>query len=157
LPEQAKIYDDYMEGCYNRYGTQYCDDYENDRIKMNLEQPHSMVHYTSTGFKKIKAPTELFSLLKAHFDRNHEKMKEGKEHSRANSPHKRWMRVTIFLICFQTSRLITEKWSKGNVYVNHWASPTYMISVEDTDMEGGGLALKYQVWDAAKPIVETWT
>lgn len=32
-----------------------------------------------------------------------------------------------------------------------------MISVEDPDMEGGGLELKNKVWDAARPIVEAWT
>ena len=25
-----------------------------------------------------------------------------------------------------------EKWGVGNVYTNNWASPTYMVSVEDT-------------------------
>lgn len=67
-----------MQGCYDKYGEKLCDSYENDRIDMNLEQPTSMVNYTSTGFKKIKAPTELFNMLKTHFDRNHERMKEGK-------------------------------------------------------------------------------
>ena len=32
-----------------------------------------------------------------------------------------------------------------------------MISVEGTDMEGGGIGLKNEVWEAAKPIVEQWT
>ncbi|KAG7347910.1 ankyrin repeat domain protein [Nitzschia inconspicua] len=126
LPEQESIYGTFMEGCYAKYGSKHCDDYENDRIEMNLKQPESMVNYTDTGFKKIKAPTELFQLLKTHFDRNHAKMKE-------------------------------EKWPKGNIYVNHWASPTYMISVEDTEMEGGSLDLKNKVWNAAKPVVEAWT
>jgi hypothetical protein len=71
-----------MNGCYNKYGAQQCNNYENDRIIMNLEQPQSMVNYTSIGFKKIKAPTELFSMLKAHFDRNQDKMKEGKHEKR---------------------------------------------------------------------------
>jgi prolyl 4-hydroxylase len=52
---------------------------------------------------------------------------------------------------------IEEKWPKGNIYVNHWASPTYMLSVEDTEMEGGGIELKNKIWDAAKPVVEAWT
>ena len=50
-----------------------------------------------------------------------------------------------------------EKWPKGNIYVNHWESPTYMVSVEDTSLVGGGLELKNAIWDAARPVVEDWT
>ena len=111
LPHQNALYEEFMNGCYAKYGHKHCDSYEDDRIKMSLEQPASMVNYTSTGFKKIRAPEALYNLLKSHFDRNYEKMKE-------------------------------EKWPKGNIYVNHWKSPTYMINVEDTEMEGGSIALK---------------
>jgi hypothetical protein len=50
-----------------------------------------------------------------------------------------------------------ERWSTGNVYVNHWASPTYMCSVEDTGLRGGGALLKQKVWDSVQPILEEWT
>ena len=32
-----------------------------------------------------------------------------------------------------------------------------MVSVEDTEMEGGGLPLKNAIWDAAQPVIEEWT
>jgi prolyl 4-hydroxylase len=50
-----------------------------------------------------------------------------------------------------------EKWSTGNTYVNHWDSPTYMASVEDVKLRGGGAVLKQRIWNAAKPILEEWT
>jgi len=50
-----------------------------------------------------------------------------------------------------------EQWPAGNVYVNHWESPTYMISVEDTGLRGGGFGLKKKVWDTVKPTIEEWT
>lgn len=87
LPEQNALYEKYMSGCYAKYGKSICDDYENDRIEMNLKQPQSMVNYTSTGFKKIKAPTELFDLLKTHFDLNQAKMKEGRSKTGRISVH----------------------------------------------------------------------
>jgi prolyl 4-hydroxylase len=42
-------------------------------------------------------------------------------------------------------------------YVNHWKAPTYMLSVEDTSLPGGGLPLKNAIWDAVKPVIEEWT
>jgi prolyl 4-hydroxylase len=50
-----------------------------------------------------------------------------------------------------------EKWSAGNIYVNHWESETYMVSVEDKKLRGGGKGLKQQIWDAAKDTIEQWT
>lgn len=75
LPHQQEIYEEFMQGCYDTYGKGPCDDYENDRIRMSLEQPQSMVNFTETGFKKLRAPTELFNILKNHFDTNFENRK----------------------------------------------------------------------------------
>ena len=50
-----------------------------------------------------------------------------------------------------------EQWPVGNIYTNHWVSPTYIASVEDPSLRGGGLALKEAIWDAAKSTVEQWT
>jgi prolyl 4-hydroxylase len=50
-----------------------------------------------------------------------------------------------------------ERWSTGNVYVNWWESPTYMVSVEDSNLRGGGSLLKQKVWDEVQPVVEEWT
>jgi len=50
-----------------------------------------------------------------------------------------------------------EEWAVGNVYVNHWASPTYMVSVEDRTLRDAGIHLKQKVWDAAKTTIEEWT
>jgi hypothetical protein len=50
-----------------------------------------------------------------------------------------------------------ERWPAGNTYVNHWTSPTYMVSVEDTALEGGGHALKQMIWNAARDTISEWT
>lgn len=50
-----------------------------------------------------------------------------------------------------------EQWGVGNVYTNHWEAPTYMVSVEDGNLRGGGSKLKSAIWDAAKSTIEQWT
>lgn len=126
LGDRKKVYEDYMQGCYDAFGEDICEDYENDRIAMSLRQPAGMLNYTSTGFKKIKAPENLYKLLKDHWDRNNHLKKQ-------------------------------EVWGRGNVYVNHWEAPTYMVSVEDSTLPGAGYDLKAAIWDAAKPVIEEWT
>lgn len=50
-----------------------------------------------------------------------------------------------------------ESWPAGNTYTNHWAAPTYMVSIEDTGLRGGGQSLKKDVWEAARETIEEWT
>jgi len=50
-----------------------------------------------------------------------------------------------------------ENWPKGNTYVNHWKSPTYMVNVESGTLRGGGHNLKRKIWNGVKPILEEWT
>jgi prolyl 4-hydroxylase len=116
-----------MQGCRDKYGAKghRCDQTEQDRIDMSLRQPQSMVNYTETGFKKIKAPKELRDLLTAHWERN-------KDNG------------------------VSENWGVGNIYVNHWESPTHMVSVEDKRLRGGP-QLKQKIWDAAKDTIQRWT
>lgn len=48
-----------------------------------------------------------------------------------------------------------ENWGRGNTYTNNWDSPTYMVSVEDRGLRGGGISLKKQIWDAARETVSS--
>jgi hypothetical protein len=50
-----------------------------------------------------------------------------------------------------------EVWGVGNIYSNHWVSPTYMVSVENTKLRGAGSRLKEKIWAAAKSTIEQWT
>lgn len=50
-----------------------------------------------------------------------------------------------------------ENWFTGNTYVNHWDSPSHMVSVENTRLRGGGSRLKNKVWNAAKETLQQWT
>lgn len=52
---------------------------------------------------------------------------------------------------------VPEVWPEGNIYVNHWESPTMMVSVDDTRLRGNGYNLKKQIWDAAHTTISEWT
>ena len=73
LVGRQQFYEDFMQSCRDHYGPKKgrrCDTTEDDRIEMSVRQPQSMVNYTSTGFKKIRAPEKVFDLLKKHWDAN---------------------------------------------------------------------------------------
>ena len=50
-----------------------------------------------------------------------------------------------------------EAWQPGNVYLNHWDAPTYLVSVDDVALRGSGGTLKTQIWSAASALMEAWT
>jgi prolyl 4-hydroxylase len=126
LGDRKSIYEEYMQGCRERYKPEFCDDNEEVRIEMNIRQPRSMVNYTEMGFTHIQAPEKVRKLLADFYETNKDKR-------------------------------IPEKWNKGNIYTNHWKAPTYHLSVENDELEGGGYELKDAVWNAAKDTIEEWT
>lgn len=77
-------------------------------------------NYTSTGYKKIRAPEEVMKLINEYWETN--KQFQEKEH-----------------------------WPTGNIYHNHWAAPTYMVTVNETNLD------QSKVWEGVQPVVETWT
>jgi prolyl 4-hydroxylase len=99
LGNRQAIYDEFMQGCHDYYtpGTpmyekthvseamqkkhhtaalaKSCDRTDRDRVAMMLRQPQSMQNYTQAGFQKIKCPPEVYKLIKAFWDANHQKKK----------------------------------------------------------------------------------
>jgi len=53
-------------------------------------------------------------------------------------------------------KMAIENWPAGNTYTNNWASPTYMVSMEDGKLRGAGNHLKKKIWDGVRPILEKW-
>lgn len=49
-----------------------------------------------------------------------------------------------------------EKWADGDTHTNHWEASTYMLNVENPNLEGGGLKLKNMLWDAAHKSIQKW-
>jgi len=156
-----EAYMKHLQGCRSHYmkqsreAAQTCDTYEFDRLLMNQRQPISMEvssskaadlcsnciaifpshctiftclqNYTDVGFKKIQAPPRVAQLVRTFWEQNKDKQR------------------------------VPEIWPVGNVYTNHWDSPTTMLSVDDTGLRGSGYAFKKSIWDAARSTISTWT
>jgi prolyl 4-hydroxylase len=129
LGNKQEQYDKMIKGCSVKYPKPkgICAQVELDRVQMALRQPSSMQNYTDLGFKKIRTPPAVWKLIQDFWEKN------------------------------KDNKMMTENWPKGNTYVNHWDSPTYMISVEDSKLRGGGHIIKQAIWDAAKDTVQEWT
>lgn len=42
-----------------------------------------------------------------------------------------------------------EAWAAGNSYLNHWESPSSLVSFDDKGLRGSGPKLKEDIWAAA--------
>mmetsp|Transcript_129447 Transcript_129447/g.192704 ORF Transcript_129447/g.192704 Transcript_129447/m.192704 type:complete len:454 (+) Transcript_129447:232-1593(+) len=129
LGDKKSFYDGLIQGCQDYYGEKkgrHCLANEIDRVQMSLRQPKGMVNYTKNGYTKMRAPENVFKLIKEFWDKNRDNQR-------------------------------LENWPSGNTYVNHWESPTYLTSVEDGSMEGGGYILKQHIWNAARDTISAWT
>lgn len=38
--------------------------------------------------------------------------------------------------------------------MNHWEGDSYMVSVEDSNLEHGGFLLKQMIWNAARDTIQ---
>jgi prolyl 4-hydroxylase len=72
LGDRQSFYDNFVKSCQKAFGNkgQRCLSTEEDRVEMTLRQPQSMQNYTEIGFKKIRAPEALFSLIKEFWEKN---------------------------------------------------------------------------------------
>lgn len=77
LGDRQKFYDDFIQGCVKHYGKKgnRCISTEKDRVDMSLRQPQSMQNYTEIGYKKIRAPKELFKLISEFWETNKDSAK----------------------------------------------------------------------------------
>ena len=71
----AQRYEDHINACYKKYSFRECDANERARLEMSLDQPAHQHNYTEVGFKKLKAPDELYKPLKDFYESNKAKRK----------------------------------------------------------------------------------
>mmetsp|Transcript_21855 Transcript_21855/g.62276 ORF Transcript_21855/g.62276 Transcript_21855/m.62276 type:complete len:476 (-) Transcript_21855:58-1485(-) len=126
LGDKVSFYENYMDGCRQKFGADVCNNNENERIEMNTRQPNSLLNFTDKGYMKIRAPENVVKLINHFWESNKNNTKP-------------------------------ENWYTGNIYTNHWESPTDFVSIEDSELEGAGPELADAIWDAAKTTIEAWT
>ncbi len=127
--EKSKFYNEFINGCRENYAPDghLCDNTEEERIRMNFNQPAGMINYTELGFAKVQAPVDLVEMLSRFWKMNYKPLQ--------NIPN--------------------ETWARGNTYTNHWLAPTKMLQMEV--LPGGGEELRSKIWDISKDILESWT
>ena len=128
LPDKQAFYDDLMDGC--RKSCQYCTELCNDFEKDRIAM-------------SIRQPQSMQNYTDLGI-------------MKIRAPESLMKLLTKF---WEDNKGLEypEEWGKGNVYVNHWEMPSYMLSCEDEDLKGGGPALRTALWDAAIDTVSEWT
>lgn len=98
LGDKQTFYEHLMQGCREFYSDkkQACDATERERVRMNLRQPKSMQNYTDFGFKKIRAPEELMTMLTEFWETNKGKEKN-EQWGAGNTYTNHWQSPTMML------------------------------------------------------------
>lgn len=122
-----KLYENFMQECRDAAGPKKapysCDQGEDFRIEMNSYQPMSMRNYTRLGFKKIRAPKEMFSLIKDFWDKN-KHLNETEWHT-VNTYHNMWSAPPT-IVNIQEGRhgggreLTTKVWEAARQTLEDW-------------------------------------
>lgn len=75
------FYDRYqtmMKGCFKAYSQSECEANENDRLRMNRDQPKTQHNYTVIGFKHVKTPKPAWDAIIKFYQMNKDNAKTEK-------------------------------------------------------------------------------
>ena len=120
--DKQAVYDTFITECVSR--DKNCEAENKIRIKMNVEQPKSVVNYTKTGFKKIRAPESLYRLIKEFWDNNRDETSV--ELNGASPYHNSWS-VPTNILPTEDSNLIgggynlsAAIWNQARTLLENW-------------------------------------
>ena len=166
LGDRQKFYQDFLQSCKDHFGTSKgmrCTHNELDRIAMSLRQPQSMQNYTDIGFKSKWNSAIGLSQIAFHGTTTSKHHKQPlttwvpwNEYTEIRAPDHVWKLIKEFWEK-NKDKQTPENWGVGNTYTNNWESPSFMVSVEDQNLRGGGRILKKAIWDAARDTIQEWT
>ncbi len=98
--EKVMLYADYLHGCMYTYvqlnKSQDCVYNEEERLRLNINQPRAMTNYTDLGFAKVRLSEKLWKTLREFWE---QVMNE--ENGTVDN-------------------LEEEYWPDANTYTNHW-------------------------------------
>jgi hypothetical protein len=128
LGDRQKFYDDFLQGCRDKYGKYGTACDSTERDRVEMS---------------LRQPTSMQNYTETGF-------------KKIKCPEEVWKLLKHFWDKNKDKQM-PENWNKGNTYTNHWESPTKMVSVENTQLRGGGGVLKQALWEAAKDTLQAWT
>jgi len=109
LPEDQVKRDIRGDSAYSRGLLEQRKRGEKSRIYINRNQPQRVPSFTDVGFKVMKAPDKMWSMIHDYYTEQ------------------------------LPSQLEVEEWPDANTYVNHWSAPTYMVRLPEEWQPGGKL------------------
>ena len=127
LGDRQAVYDEYVAGCKSHY---------KDRPKA----------CDGTERDRVKMNKAQPSSMQNYTSLGFKKMR---------APKKLYETVRAFWDKYG-SRQVDEAWPAGNTYVNHWLTPTSMVSFEDRALRGG-FDVKEALWSGVRPVLEGWS
>jgi len=125
LGNRGDIYKRHMDGCYEFYNFEDCNQTESDRIAMNLRQPQSMVNYTKNGYQKIRTPEKLFRMIEEFWQANKDYGTE-EEWFSGNTYVNHWVNHSLMVSVENTklkgggNELRDKIWSGAEEVVRNW-------------------------------------
>ena len=90
LGDISSRYKKFIEDCNLAVGSfaKQCERDDEYRLRMNRDQPSSVYNYTKVGFKKIKAPKELYDMIYDFYTKNKDNAET--EWKQINTYHNMW-------------------------------------------------------------------
>lgn len=128
LGNKKQFYDDFLQGCRDKYKKYASACDSTERDRVNMS---------------FRQPTSMQNYTDIGF-------------KKIKTPPLMWKLISDFWEANKDKRG-PENWNKGNTYTNHWVAPTYMVSVENRGLRGGGGILKQAIWDSAREVIQEWT
>ncbi|KAL7535344.1 hypothetical protein ACHAXR_006433 [Thalassiosira sp. AJA248-18] len=128
LGNRQDFYDDFMEGCRNHEGAEHEACDETEADRIAMN---------------LRQPQSMVNYTDLGFDK-------------IKLPKKVFDSIVKFWEDNKGQEEV-EEWFTGNTYTNHWESPTWMLSVDDEKLHGGGNKLKNHIWEVARHSLESWT
>lgn len=135
----APYYRRYMQGCYDAYSQEKCDQNEADRIKINANQPVRVPrNFTAAGYAKVPAPLASFTALRQFWDAHYYYYSTAEE---------------------RDAMIVTEDWDEANVYTNHWEAPTSVLRVDAANNKKYGMSVpqRRKLVEEVQAVLEQWT
>jgi hypothetical protein len=132
-----QMYMEYMNGCYEIYGTTTCQYHDNIRIQRNEIQPQLVPrNYTSAGYAKVLAPSTTFTLLQNYWHRysnthlQYEIMNDPAVVKSSGDDSSTTTRSNHIHSSSPPPRPIQQQQHVANLHINHWVAPTKILYID---------------------------
>ena len=129
LGNRQAVYDEYLNGCVEKFGSK------------------GAARCRSSEHDRVAMSLRQPQSMQNYTDIGFKKIK---------APETLWKLIKEFWDR-NKDKQTQENWGIGNTYTNNWVAPTYMVSVEDQKLRGGGYALKQRLWNEARNTIQEWT